>query len=121
MSKATNDCQKYKMVLKLVNSMLTNIGRPEITDLTEFKDIDRDDILCDLNKTTVLEMENELFPLFDKKKVGYYRQNCKGFVVNCIRGLLKDIGYKLSYVHRDMTSTVNGKNYRRTHTIYSIL
>ena len=32
---------KYKLILKLVNRIMKNIGKDEIKDLREFKDIDR--------------------------------------------------------------------------------
>ena len=48
--KITKDSEKYKVALKLVNKILVNLGKDEITDLTDFKDIDREDIIKDVNK-----------------------------------------------------------------------
>lgn len=117
--KVSCDNEKYKVILRLINKILINIGKTEIDDLTKFVDIDREDIIKDVNKEALIGMESELFPLFNKKKVGYYRKT-DALVLNCLRGMVKDIGYELFNVHKDITTTFDGKNYRKTHVIYSI-
>ena len=79
---------KYKVSLKLVNKILVNIGKEEIDELTKFVDIDREDIIKDVNMTTLTEMEGEVFQYFDKMKCGYYRKT-GSIVLNRLRGMMK--------------------------------
>ena len=50
---------KYKITLKFVNKLLENIGYKKINDLTEFKNINRDDIIKNKNKKSLDAMEKE--------------------------------------------------------------
>lgn len=111
--------EKYKVALKFVNKVLENIGKESIDDLTKFKDIDRDDIIEDINKTTLEEMEDEIFVHFDKNKCNYYRKT-NGLVVNCLRGMMRQLGLSMTSVKKDITSTINGKKYRKSHMFYSV-
>ncbi len=115
-----NTSAKYQTVLKLVNSILANIGHNQIDDLTKFIDIDRRDIIKQHNIDALLMMEDDLFPLFDKMMCGFYRKNGKAYVLNCMRGLLKDIGYDLSHRRKEITTTFNGEHYRKSYILYSI-
>lgn len=111
--------EKYKVALKFVNKILVNIGKEEIDDLTKFKDIDRDDVIEDINKTTLEEMEEEVFKYFDKNGCNYYRKT-NGLVVNCLRGMMRQLGLSMTSVKKDITSTINGKKYRKSHMFYSV-
>ena len=44
------DHVKYIVLLKLLNAILINIGRDVIGDITEFVDVDREDIIKEENK-----------------------------------------------------------------------
>ena len=117
--KATSNSDKYKIVLKLINQILVNIGKNEIDDLVKFVDIDREDIIKDINKESLIGMENELFPLFNKNKVGYYRKT-DAMVLNCLRGMMKEIGFALIKIQKGKMITINGKSYEKTCMIYHI-
>ena len=113
------DSPKYKLALKFVNKILVNIGKDEVDDLTKFVNIDREDIIKEVNRKSLEEMEGELLKLFDKKKLGLYRRT-DTIALNCLRGMMKEIGYKLIKEQKDITSTIDGQNYRKTHMIYHI-
>ena len=117
--KISKDDDKYKLALKFVNVILKNIGKEEVDDLTKFKDIDREDIIKDVNKTSLDEMAKELFNHFDKKKCGYYRKT-EAIVLNCMRGMMKEVGYEMVNVKKEKSETINNKSYKRTHLLYSI-
>ena len=117
--KEDRDSEKYKVALKLINLILVNLGNTEIKDLTEFVNVDREDIIKDINKQSLIGMEGELFPLFNKKDSGYYRKT-GGFVLNCLRGLMKEIGYALTKIKKSKSEQINGKSYERKHYLYSI-
>ena len=117
--KENKDSDKYQMALKLINKILINIGKEEVDDLTKFINVDRDDIVKEDNKTTLESMEEEIFALYDKKKCGYYRKT-DGIVVNCLRGMMKEIGYQFTYIQKEKSESVNNKSFRRKHVFYSI-
>ena len=110
---------KYRVLLKLVNKILKNIEKEEINDLTEFINIDRDDIIKDVNIKALKSMSKELFKHYDKYKCGYYRKSV-GYVLNCLRGMLKELGFQLTYTRKELGEYVDGKSLRRTHTFYTI-
>ncbi|ARF10088.1 hypothetical protein Indivirus_13_2 [Indivirus ILV1] len=110
---------KYKVALKFVNKILTNIGNDEIDDLTKFVDIDREDIIKEVNRKTLDEMEKEIFALYNKKKCGYYRKT-DAIVLNCLRGIMKEAGFEFNYEQKDKYETINDKKYRKTFLLYSI-
>ena len=115
----TKDSEKYKVLLKLVNKILNNIGKESVDDLIKFIDIDREDIIKDANTKSLNEMENEIFKHYNKKKSGYYRKT-DAIVLNCLRGLVKEAGYNLIKKQKGINTQINGKSYERTHMIYSI-
>jgi hypothetical protein len=114
-----NNNEKHKIALKLINKILVNIGKTEIEDLCEFKDIDRDDIIRKENTDILVAMEEEIFKFYSKYKCGYTRKT-DNLVLNCLRGMMKEINYNLLKVQKDIRTTIDGKPYRRTHMIYSI-
>ena len=118
--KVGKDHIKYIVLLKLLNAIFVNIGRNPIDDITQFVSISRDDIIKDVNKISLENMESELFPLYDKVKCGYYRKNAEGLVLNVIRGMVKQIGYTTNFVKKDVYVTLDGKSYRKTCTFYKI-
>lgn len=107
---------KYKVLLKFTNRILENIGKSQITDMTEFKNIDRIDIVKDANKQILLSMENELFKMFDKKKCGYYTKS-NNIVLNVFKRMCKDIGLSW-HIHK---TSLSKNNYVKYHSFYTII
>jgi len=97
---------KYKVLLKFVNKILFNIGKENIVDLIEFKNIDRNDIAKNSNNKVLKRMSNSIFKHFNKKKCGYYRKT-DNKALNCLRGMCKEIGLELRV--KKHTKTVNCK------------
>lgn len=115
------DSDKYKVTLKLLNKILVNIGKEEIDDITKFKDIDREDIIKDVNVKSLCEMEKELFTEhYNKKKCGFYRATDLR-ALNCLRSIIKNAGFTFSSTKREKCEKINGKSYKRSHYFYSIL
>src|SRR5438477_7069284 len=82
--------EKYNIALEFINKILNNINKPKIKELTEFTNIDREDIIKEINIGTLKEMENEIFKFFNKKKCGYYRKT-DALVLNCLRSMMKEL------------------------------
>ena len=55
---------KYKIALKFINKILENLKMNKIDDLTQFKNIDREYIISDINKKTLTDMEKEIYKYF---------------------------------------------------------
>ena len=87
---------KYKICLNLVNKMLENMGRERITDLTEFKEISREDLGKEANKKTIEDMADELFVFFNRYSFAWYRRNgIKNYSLIFLKNVCKDLGLKL--------------------------
>ena len=98
--------KKYQIALKFVNLILKNINKPEITDLIDFKYIDRVDIIKDENKAALIELENEIFAkdCFDKKKSRFfYRNSVKNYILTFMRYVCNDLDLDLKYVKKNVT------------------
>lgn len=109
--------QKYDIVLKFLNKILINIGKPEISQLEQFVGIDREDIIKDENKAIVKEMEEEFFGPFDKKTTRFYKRNLvQNYILTLMRKIIDDVGYNFTFVRKEMRSNNRMKN----HNFYSI-
>jgi hypothetical protein len=90
--------EKYKVALKFVNKILVNIGKTEITDLIEFKNINKNDIVKEDNMKYVTEMSDEIFKYYDKVRCGYYYKNrSKRYILRIIEAMCEDIGHQMVY------------------------
>ena len=120
--KESNDSEKYKITLKLLNHILLNLKRDLIDDITKFKDIDRDDIIKEENTIFLETIINDIVIHFEKNKVGYYRRHkTKASVLNCLRGMIKSMGYEFVKVQKGKTTVINGRSYEKSCMIYSVL
>ncbi len=117
---ADKESTKYKIALKLVNCFLINRGKQKITELTEFINIDRDDVIQNDNLLSLRSMEDEIFAHYSKTKCNYYRKS-SNTIMNCLRGMLRDLNHKIVFSKKDISESINEKVYRRTHVFYTIL
>ncbi|ARF08062.1 hypothetical protein Catovirus_1_112 [Catovirus CTV1] len=109
---------KYIILLKLINSILTNLKMNNVDDLTEFKNVDRDDIIKEENINTYNKMEKDLFKYFDKKKCQWYRRTqIKNYILSFIRAACEDIGLNFTYVTKNKTKN----NIVKSYVYYSII
>ena len=100
-NKDNKDSEKYKVALKLINVILVNSGKETIDDLTKFKDIDKEDIIKEVNKKGFEDMEDELFKNFDKGKCGWYRRKrVDTYILHFMRCMCVDLGLSLEYVEQ---------------------
>jgi len=112
---------KYKVALKFINKILSNLGKDNVDDLTKFVDVDRKLLVNDNTKKILSDMTNELHDHFDKVKCGYYRRNkTKDYILTFIRYMCNDIGLSFASTKRDVSQLINGETLRNTHRFYSI-
>lgn len=108
---------RYQILLKFINCILTNLNKSSIIKLTEFIDIDRQDIIKPINNDSFEKMEDEIFKYFDKMKAGWYRRKTtKGYVLSFLRYACRDIGYDFSYIQKNRQK----KGDIKSHLFYSI-
>ena len=110
--------------LKFLNKMLVNLEKEKINKVTDFKKIDREDILE--QKSVFASMENDLFLHFDKIKCGWYRRNyTRDYNMTFFKKAIELLGYKLVSNKKSMpckiNGKINGKKISLTHTFYSIV
>lgn len=112
---------KNKLILKYVNGLLTNLGKGKINDLTEFKNIDRNDIISEANIKYLDTISEQLYKLFGRGTCRYYGKSSKSRPLNVLRGMCNDTKtYKLVGVGKEIGETINGIHVRRATMIYSI-
>ena len=117
--KVDKQSPKYILVLKLINGILGNLGKPQIEDLTEFIKIYREDVMKLENEQLFETMEHEFYGknMFDKEKCGYYRKkNAESCLLNFLRGACKNLHLNLTYEKKKIQ--LNRLN--QSYIIYSI-
>lgn len=113
---------KQKIVLKFLNKILVNIGKEEIEDLTDFKDIKREDLLKQKNIDLIETMEKEIFKCFKKGQIDYHRKKTlKTYLLTLIKRMVSHCGFEFRSHRKDINQTVDGELFRRTYTIYEII
>lgn len=100
---------RKKVFLVLLNKIMVNINLPELKELSDFKNIDRDLIIKEINAKTIDNMSNELCFLFAIPSAG--KKNTKKYPLNCIKSFAKQIGMNLSYKKKDINVTIDGTAY----------
>jgi hypothetical protein len=82
--------QKKKVLLEYINGIMNNLNKKPINRLTDFNNITKNELLYDSNRLLLINMSDRLFTLFNKKRCGFYRKT-DNLVLNCIRGMCKEI------------------------------
>ena len=104
--------EEYIITLKFVNGLLKNMGRAQISDLTEFCNIPRNDIISEKQVKLLEDMTEEIFSVFNKVKCQYYNKS-ESWVFNVLKSMVKING--LNIISRYKTKYVN-----RTRVIYTV-
>lgn len=113
---------RKRVLLKILNRILVEINREEITDIKQFVDIRREEIIKIDILSILQSMIREFFAYFEKPKCGWYRRKLvKNYIIIFLKGACESIKYKLISTKKDVLVNVNGKSYRRNHIFYSIV
>lgn len=106
--------RKISLMLRLVNQILINIGKPTINNLLEFRMIDRIDILKEENKQALDSMADDIFKFYKRKS---YNRKTAALVLNVLRSMCKEIGFTLANTQK----TRRYGKITKTHYYYSII
>jgi hypothetical protein len=108
---------KYQIILVFINKILENIGKNKINNLTDFIDIDRLDILKQVNIDTFIQMESEILKYYDKKNIGWYARNrTKHYILVFLRKVCIELGLIFKSIQKEKSI----KGYKKTYFLYSI-
>ena len=87
---------KYKMLLELVNKILVSVGKEEINDLRQFKNIDRKHIITDDVRKQIDVMSKDIFKVYDKRICNWYgRYHVQYYTLTLLRHMTTIVGLKL--------------------------
>jgi len=114
--KNTNTVQ-YKLLIKLLNIVLTNMKLKKIKVASEFTNINRINIIDPNIRPLFDTMSKKIFENFDKLKCGYYNLKSPSAVLNCIRGMCKTLNITIEW--RKTKKQENSISY--SGVIYSIV
>ena len=110
---------KYKILLLFINKILLNIDKEPITNLTQFKNINREDIILPKNIPILEDLAPELFKQYNKKQSGYYRKS-KNIVHCVIRNLVKELGMSYCSEKKNIHTREKKRSYVKTQSYYTI-
>jgi len=117
--KVDNDSETYKITLEFLNCILKVIDKPEITNIIEFKDIKRDDLLKPEFNQSLTNNINKIIDHFGKSKIRYNMKNkfdC--YVLTVIKYLTSFCGYQFVSKHVNEITIESKCNYNYTKVIY---
>ena len=111
---------KKKVFLKLINKILVNNGFPEITKLTDFINIEKEQIIKESVIQIINNMNEELYMVF-KKTIASYKRDAKKFSLNCLKSFAKQCNMKLVSNKKYMTVVIDDISYKRILYTYSLI
>lgn len=112
---------KHIMLLKFLNAVLECLGKENINDPTEFKNVNKDDIVNQCSNLVDIYLE-EIAKIFDKANISYYnRKSTKTYVITLLRKMTRLCGYEWEMKRRYKTKMIDSYNFKRDpYFIYNI-
>lgn len=110
----TADACKY--ILNYINILFKNCGKQPINSFSEFKNIERNDLICTANEQYVLDNRKQIYKDFGKTPACMYSKSHKGRCIGLLKFLLHRVGLGLIKTQK----CIEVDTYRKTHIFYSI-
>ena len=114
--------EKYILTLKFLNDLLKAIGKEEIDDITNFKEVRRDDLLTDSCQKVFDNHISEICKVFGKSQI-YYRNkdSVDNYLISLIKYMIKLIGYQFVFKTKINKKPLGDNVYNITsNVLYSI-
>lgn len=86
---------KYNILLKLLNKILVNIGKNQITDVLDFKNINKKDIELDINNKILDEMKVDLTNYFGSFSIILKNIKKESRMLVYLKHMCKHLNFKL--------------------------
>jgi hypothetical protein len=112
---------KLNVLVNVLNNILDNMQKSQITKLTEFNNIKKKDLICNTNKQIIEQNYAYIFKYFKKTSCQFYQRNkIKNYIITLLKEMCKDVGYIFkSSIIVDVIE-FNGEKYKKKTTYYSI-
>ena len=106
---SNSDIEKDQLILEFVNELMANMGKPEIKELTDFKNVTKAELSTEQNNELAKEYANKFIKYFKKKDIRYYDiSRSKNYVGILLKRIIQP-DYKLNHSHKlvmkDMIAT----------------
>jgi hypothetical protein len=112
---------KYIVLLKFLNNIMDKLNRPHITHITEFANINRDDIIREDVGIMFNKMHKELFKHFDKVKCGWYRRNLTNtYILTFLRYACDELNIDFTYKKKEKSQWIGNTSFKKAYIVYSI-
>lgn len=109
--------KKRNVLLKLLNGILKNIGKNEITSVFDFKQINRDDLISEENEKLYKDMQEEIYEYYGKYNMKYNQKDkVKNYLLILLKAMCNDL--KIEFTQASVVRRV-GKT-TKTSTCFSI-
>lgn len=106
---------KRKLLLRFLNSLLTAMGKDTVKEITDFKNIGREELLNEACQKVFNEYIVEIYSLFGKSKLGRKsKKNEKGYIVTVLKKMILNAGYSI----RSKNATHYKNNTYKNYSLY---
>lgn len=113
----TKISEKYSILLKLLNKILVNINKAVITDVIQFKNIKRDELILEENEKIWDEMKDEIFKYFNKYSL---KSGQKSHIKYYLLTILKSMCDELFFNFKSKSVKEKVGNKHLTYAVYNI-
>lgn len=96
---------KYEILLKFVNKLLENMKMSQISDLSEFKHVKREDLLSEENNQIYEEMKEEIHKYYNKIN---QRESIKNYLLSVLKSMCSEMFMK--FESETVRKKINGKS-----------
>lgn len=106
----TKDHPKYIVTLDFLNVLLKELNKPVITELIEFKNIKKDDLLEDSCTELLYSNFDKIFTVFDKSDLLYSkRDKIKSYIITILKTMVSLCGHDFnSYLRNELVHRKKG-------------
>jgi len=113
----TKENKMYRIMLEIINKILETMNLEQIDDLSNFADIQRGELLDKKYGKIIDDNKDYIFKNgFNKHECNIYQTNVKNLHLSILKGMLKQVGYKLCSKNYKKMENKTTKNY----TAYTI-
>lgn len=93
--------QKYEVLLKFLNKLIEKKYN-KLTNILDFKNIKRDDLIIEDSMIIFEDSKDEIFKVFDKNSLMYTRKNhIKTYIISIIKIMTDDLGLKFTSMYKN--------------------
>ena len=121
--KVSIDSDKYKVTMVFLNDLLEAMNKNKIEVITEFKNVDRKELLTDACNTVMNKHITDIIKHFGKTKICYYRRaEIDHYILTLIKYLTSLCGYQFVSANSvNYTKNAPGDHICHRTILYSIV